>query len=163
MDQQQFLEVLTQSWRAFDEAIAGLDDAALTEPGVVGDWSIKDLLGHMAAWEQQAIAHIEQWLGDERITSIVGPAVDQFNAAEVERRRKWSLAEAREEHAATRQRLLVALNSLPKVAWTSVVQLDSGRRTLGEIVAGDLSGDGPADHAAEHARHVVAWRKARGL
>ncbi|HMQ32739.1 MAG TPA: DinB family protein [Chloroflexaceae bacterium] len=163
MDQQQFIEVVTRSWRAFDEAIAGLDDAALTEPGVVGDWSIKDLLGHTAAWEQQAIRHIEQWLRDERITRVAGLEVDRFNAAEGERRRGWPLAEAREEHAATRQRLLAAVASLPEVAWSSVVQLESGQQTLGEIIARDLGGDGPADHAAEHARHIAAWRAARGL
>lgn len=163
MDREQFLQVVTAAWHELDAAIAGLDEAALSEPGVVGQWAVKDLLGHVTSWEQQALAEIEQWQRDERITAITSEGVDSFNAAEAERRRGWTIAAIRAEHAATRERLRVAASSLPAIAWTSVVQAGGKQRTLGELVAGTLGGDGPGDHAAEHARQIRAWRAARGL
>ena len=32
-------------------AISGLDEAALDRKGVIGEWSIKNVLAHIAAWE----------------------------------------------------------------------------------------------------------------
>ena len=32
-------------------AIGGLDEAALDRKGVIGEWSIKNVLAHIAAWE----------------------------------------------------------------------------------------------------------------
>jgi len=38
-----------------------LDEAALVRPGVVGDWSLKDLIGHIAAWEHLVVDYLERW------------------------------------------------------------------------------------------------------
>src|SRR5690242_1709047 len=57
----ELLAALADAQAQFDAAIAGLDEAALVEPGVVGDWSVKDLIGHVAAWEQLVIESVAQW------------------------------------------------------------------------------------------------------
>jgi len=37
------------------DAIAGLTDEQLTTPGVTGHWSVRDLMAHVAAWEEEAL------------------------------------------------------------------------------------------------------------
>ncbi len=34
-------------------------------------------------------------------------------------------------------------------------------RTWRELAGGDLTGDGPGTHAAEHAQHIQGWRAQR--
>jgi hypothetical protein len=38
--------------RLLAQTFTGLSAAALSTPGVVGEWSVKDLLAHLTAWEQ---------------------------------------------------------------------------------------------------------------
>ena len=38
--------------QALENLIAGLSAEQLIQPGVVGRWSVKDVLAHLAAWEQ---------------------------------------------------------------------------------------------------------------
>jgi hypothetical protein len=38
--------------------VRGVPDAKLVEPGVVDDWSVKDVLSHVTTWEQEALRHL---------------------------------------------------------------------------------------------------------
>jgi hypothetical protein len=44
----------------FITALSGLDEATLLIPGVVGVWSIKDILAHIAAHQQRMLRWLEQ-------------------------------------------------------------------------------------------------------
>jgi len=41
---------LDSEWQALREAVESLSEHELEAPGVVEEWSVKDLLGHMAFW-----------------------------------------------------------------------------------------------------------------
>ena len=43
MNRQQLLQKLDKAWIEFRESYAGLSDAQLTKPGVMDDWSVKDI------------------------------------------------------------------------------------------------------------------------
>lgn len=159
MNRRQFLEVVEESWRELDAAVAGLDEAILAEPGVVGAWSIADLLGHVTAWELLALQHMAQHARGEPLTFVSGPAVDDFNAAEAARRSGWALARVLAEQADTRERPRAAVEALSEEEWTAPA--GAAGEALGAVVAGDLGGDVPGDHAAEHARAIRTWRAAR--
>ncbi len=158
MNRQELLAVVEDSWRQVDAAIDGLDEAAMVEPGVVETWSIKDLLGHIAAWEQMALRHVEQWRRGET-PGIGASSVDDYNASEAARRRDWPLPKVREEAAETRQRLRTMLESITDDEWATVVGEGERRGPLGDWVGGALGGPtGPGSHATEHAQHIRDWR-----
>ncbi len=48
----QLLQRITASWQALEEAISGLDEAALKRPDPESGWSISDHIVHLAAWER---------------------------------------------------------------------------------------------------------------
>jgi hypothetical protein len=52
------LNSVETAWVSFEEAYAGLPDALLIEPGVGGDWSVKDILAHVTTWEEEALTHL---------------------------------------------------------------------------------------------------------
>ncbi|HEV7126446.1 MAG TPA: maleylpyruvate isomerase N-terminal domain-containing protein, partial [Ktedonobacterales bacterium] len=55
---ERLLRQLDTAWGAFQASYAGLPDAQLLEPGVMGDWSVKDILAHVTTWEQEALKHL---------------------------------------------------------------------------------------------------------
>ncbi|MDB5074675.1 MAG: hypothetical protein JWO42_854 [Chloroflexi bacterium] len=161
MDRNTLMTAVEESWRRFDTAIAGLDEAALTVPGVVGEWSIKDLVGHVASWEQRAVQHVERWRRGEP-PEVGAVSTDEYNAREAERRHGWTLAKVMDDAADTRLSLRAALTSITDAEWATVITIEERVRTRGEWIGGALGGDeGPGTHAAEHAMEIRAWRDAR--
>jgi hypothetical protein len=57
-DKQQILGALTAELNRWEELLAGLDEAQLIHPRSSG-LSIKDVLGHLHAWQQLTIARLE--------------------------------------------------------------------------------------------------------
>ena len=43
MTKDDVITVVEASWRRLDSSVEGLGEAALLEPGVVGEWSLKDI------------------------------------------------------------------------------------------------------------------------
>lgn len=161
MNQHDLLAVAEEGWTRLDDAVAGLDDAAWMEPGVLEQWSVKDLVGHVTAWDDMALSHIEELRHGEEPDGSGGTGVDAFNAAQAERRRDWTPAQVRAEAARTRQNLRAALLSLSDTEWATPVGAGEDRRPLGDRLGGALNGPaGPGTHAAEHAAHIGAWRAA---
>lgn len=40
---------------AFQDSYVGLSAPEMMEPGVTGDWSMRDILAHVATWEEEAL------------------------------------------------------------------------------------------------------------
>src|SRR6266704_2872134 len=57
MDKQQLLKQLEKAWAAIKESYAGLSDSQLTESGVMGNWSVKDILAHADVLRQLDETH----------------------------------------------------------------------------------------------------------
>jgi hypothetical protein len=159
MNVEDFRAVLEASWHQFDEAIAGLDEVAMAERGVVEDWSAKDLLGHVTAWERRAVGILERFGAGEQVGDGTPGGADVFNAAESARRSGRPLAEIEQEFAGTRAQLRTLLAAISEEQWRTPV----GGDELGAWVGGTLGGPlGPGTHAAEHAHHILVWRVRRG-
>ena len=68
---------------AFKESYAGLSDSQLTESGVTGTWSVKDLIAHVTWWEEEALKHLPLIIkgGTPPRYSTKYGGIDAFNAA----------------------------------------------------------------------------------
>ncbi len=108
------LHRLDTAWTAFQESYAGVPDAQLLEPGVTGDWSVKDVLAHVTIWEEEALTHLPLIIAGgrpPRYTTYGG--IDAFNARMIEQKRGLSLAEVRRNLADTHRRLVEFIQSAP--------------------------------------------------
>ena len=67
----EFLEEEREAWRPF-EALAGLDDAQLDEPiDAAHDWSGRDLIAHIVAWQSNALdVARELAVGEQSATKV---------------------------------------------------------------------------------------------
>ena len=136
------------SRRNLQDALAGIPGSRMTEPDASGEWSVKDLLGHIAFWDEQAVLLAERRAAGEEAQELDRRVVNEPEAAA---RAGGSLARVRDEferaHAAVRRDLELAARLDPPT-------------TLG--VCGCFQG-GTHEHDDERAAEIRAWRPRVGL
>jgi hypothetical protein len=128
--------------------IDGLDEAALDRKGIVGDWSIKNVLAHIAAWEAWVVEALPA-----RMTTGTTPQdfrqraedEDRFNAEEVAEREELTPDEQLMELERTRAELLAYLRGLDAAALARMHPWDTWTGTLPEYLLEALR-----NHEAEH-------------
>lgn len=69
------------AWHELHDAAAGLSPASWAAPGVVGEWSAKDLVAHVGCWAAEAARQLECIRAG---APSRGPDVEAFNAASYE-------------------------------------------------------------------------------
>jgi len=116
VDRGQLLGRLDKAWRDFQEAYAGLTETQLVEPGVSGDWSVRDILAHVTSWEQEALKHLPTLLegGKPPRYSVTHGGIHAFNRTMTEQKSRLTLAEVRKELGETHQRLITLIESVPQ-------------------------------------------------
>jgi len=157
VDRAELLRRLERERRRFQAAIAPCTPAQLETPGVVGAWSIKDVVAHLIAHEQFALRELEyalrgeRYMPDERET-------DAMNERAVDERRRQSAAEVLRAWDASVRQVDAAIRALPDAAFDpagAVVQL------LEDTIDGAF-GNNTYEHYAEHLPAVEVWLRQKG-
>jgi hypothetical protein len=151
------LEELSRTRAALLDAIAGLDEQALERKGVVSDWSIKNVLAHIAAWE----ARVVQALPARLATGTTPPDMqarqvdeDASKAVEVAEREELTPSEQLMELERTREALLTYLRGLDAATWERRNPWGTWQGTLAEYLRMALT-----EHEQEH---IAALRQVSG-
>jgi hypothetical protein len=107
----ELLERDDRGWSAFRELIDGLTPQQTEESGYNGDWSVKDLVAHMASWFAEAAMMLEQMrmgtYSRERLD------VDGLNQQWFETWRDKDMSIVKTELMAARARMLEEWDRLP--------------------------------------------------
>lgn len=121
MKKTQLIEKLDQAWMDLAESFNGLSTEQLQQPGVVEDWSVKDILAHVTWWEEEALKHLPFILQGGRPPrySVLYGGIDAFNAQMTEKKRALSLAEVLTELVETHSRLVEYVHSIPEEQFAS--------------------------------------------
>ena len=70
MTKDEIVKALEDTRKEFLAAIEGLSDQQLQEPGVNGDWSVKDLLYHISLWEAELVTLLWQATAGQTPTTV---------------------------------------------------------------------------------------------
>jgi len=137
----------------FNDSYAGLSDVESMEAGVTGAWSVRDVLAHVATWEEEALKHLPLILkgGTPPRYSVRYGGLDAFNARTMEEKRSLSLSEVREQSAATHRRLVELIQSTPEHQLIGETRF---RRRLRLDTYG---------HYPLHAAAIRRWRQRQGV
>ena len=147
MDRKQLLQRLDGPWQAFCHSYHDLDESSLSSPEIDG-WSVKDLIGHVASWEEETLKALPVILEGRRPPRYGG--IDRFNAGQIERRRGWNLDEVVRELADNHSRLLQYLEAAPESAFAMETRFRHRLRL------------DTYSHYPEHTEAILAWRRGRG-
>src|SRR5438270_705946 len=86
MNKAQLFDEMNSAYTALETVLAPLDQQQMTIPGVTGDWSIKDILAHLAVWQNYLVIRLQAATRNEvpAIQGILsdeeGSAIDRLNA-----------------------------------------------------------------------------------
>jgi hypothetical protein len=149
MTKQQLLDRLENAWADLQASFAGLSEAQMTQPGVTGDWSVKDILAHVTTWEEEALRMLPLILDGQtppRYADLYG-GLNAFNAQMSAQKRDLPLAEVLAQLDATHHRLIEVVQRAPDDQITRETRF---RRRLRLDTY---------SHYPEHARAIRAWRE----
>jgi hypothetical protein len=153
VNRQQLLNRLDTAWVEFQSSYAGLPNSRLAEPGVAGDWSVKDVIAHVTWWEEEALRHLPLIIAGDRPPrySVSYGGIDAFNALMAERQRGLSLADVLAQQSDTHQRLIAFIEGVPEDQITRETRF---RRRLRLDTY---------SHYPIHTRAIREWRQRRAL
>jgi hypothetical protein len=148
------------------DLIEQLPRRALTTPGLGGgEWSPKDLLGHLASWEEFALDALAAWdAGEPAPLDDLWRTVStsRINRQNVERKAPWSTAKVRRESERTFSELLGAIEAMSDARWRGLVT-PRGRKPLVVRLGGILGGPrGLFRHDESHHPSLVGFLEAHG-
>lgn len=142
---------------AFLALLANVDPGSMTTPGLVGEWSAREVVAHLGYWAGHAtevIHEVETGRADE--AGVGEPSVDEVNATVARVAQATPLATVLKREAASVEALIERLTTMDAALLSSVLP---GGATLEEAVREDSS-----VHYREHAEEVrrVLQEPARG-
>ncbi len=147
---QDLLAELAAEHDAFVDALEAVDVELVTAPGVVEDWSVRDLVVHVAFWAEHATDALRlatEGRGDEFAYDT--SQTDAMNARLLEESRQTEPDAAVDREERAYASLVSALTALDPA-------LLDVRLGNGDTVAEVIGYDGPA-HYREHTAHLRGW------
>src|SRR5215212_923289 len=139
------LERIEEAWRQLFAALDDIPEDQMSDPGVIGDWSLKDLFGHLAFWDEHAVAEIDRALaGLPRADN----AWQEMNEVDHAARRDHTLPEQR---SAMHQAHAALVERLESVAGIEAEHID-------EAIRPDTY-----EHYLDHITDIQTWRQRAGV
>jgi hypothetical protein len=156
MTKARLLEILRAKRAAWDALLARVPAARMTEPGVAGEWSVKDIIAHLT--------HYTRWLGDRMHEQLRGESYNPnaMDAMHWEERNPLVFAQNRDrplaailaEDKAAFQRLLAAVEAHSEAFLVEPQHFEGapGPVRVWQMLRGDVY-----DHYGEHIPSIEHW------
>ncbi len=158
--------LLEEGHKALQALFARLSTQEMTHPATMGTgtWSAKDLLGHIAFWEELAAETVAAWRAGRRPPTEgaldgAWKGADAANARNQARTTAQSLEEVRHRADAAHRAVIEAIRGLSEEEWRAPPFYPGARAAmLGDLLGRVLEGPpGPFQHASAHLGDLGAY------
>lgn len=147
MKKTELQERVRESHQGLVTALEGLSEDEATRVGLNQNWSVRDALSHIAAWEIEAARIINEIKnGTWKPQRLNKETIDEFNRQAVESRRERSMPQVREEFDAAHSEMERLIETLPE-------EVDESTPTYKFIENVTFK------HFASHAAQIEEWKK----
>jgi hypothetical protein len=149
------LERIHAEHASLEALLAQLDEDQMTQPAVVGGWSIKDILAHITAWEKCML----QWMAETRQGLIPRlPAskhdLHRWNVRFYQQNQARSLADVLAEFYRSYQEVLHWIAETPEEELVKEIHGAWPKGPLWQGIADNTWG-----HYKEHAASIRKWMR----
>ena len=144
---QDSLNAIDEAWDELQRALTGVPPEHIDDSGVAGDWSVKDIVGHVTTWERELIARLEGYMatGDEEPLKYSSyESIDEFNEISVQENKARPVHELTDDLEATHVHLVALLGRTPEEAFKTA---DLEKRVREDSFK----------HYREHAETILKW------
>ncbi|MBZ0310779.1 MAG: DinB family protein [Anaerolineae bacterium] len=151
-DKSQLFAHLDQTRAETESVFASIDSNTLIYAD--GEWTLKDIIGHLSAWEQAAVtclqAHAEG--GEARLP--VQMSDDEYNHLNVARRKNFSIEKILLEWQETREWLKQVIEEMPDDQFMSEMTYPEGERGSATQLVEEM-----IEHELEHRQDIIGVLK----
>lgn len=160
MNKTELLEGLEDGHQEMIEMLEDLPDETMLEPGVVGDWSIKDTLAHLTYWEGQIVTLLfqaQQGVTKPGTAHFGKETVDEVNQRWAEMTKQRSLDQVWQDWISVRKQTIRRVSELSEQDLSNPQRYRWQRNMpLWEWVFNDSIG-----HEEEHGDAIREWLEKR--
>jgi hypothetical protein len=160
MNKNELISQIKNERQQLDETLSNVTSDAMTVPGVSGDWSVKDILAHLAVWYSRAVTALFQ---AERGTRLQRPQSSMpdwsdVNARDYESQKDRPLDRILADYHGSHAQLIKRLE-----AWKDEAVLFDKRRfpELEGYSLADYVWSDSGEHDAEHRAQIEPWLQKR--
>ena len=155
LTRQELIEAIQREWDHLQSTLDGLSEEQLLISGVAGDWTIKDVLAHIAVWQSRLITSmfkIEKGFKPDTVDSDA--EVDRLNQQWYLEQKDRSLEQIWDDFDSSYHQLLKRVETWPEKALFDPKRYPWMKgRPFVSYIAGDSY-----EHYAGHAADIQAWR-----
>lgn len=114
----QLLSDLQNEQAAWEALLSSIGNERMTEPGVAGEWSIKDIIAHLTGWRRRTVGRFQAALQHQPEPTPFWPSHlqddDEINAWLAESNRDRSLSAILQDDRDVFQQLVSILSEFPE-------------------------------------------------
>lgn len=157
------IAALNENHAVLTGLLNSLSDEDLHRPKTIGDgnWSAKNLMGHIAFWEELALEALADRRAGRRpaVEAIFEQGVDAANAEDQARWADRSPDDVRTRAKTSHETLVKALSGLSDDEWKAKAPYPTKRRETLAVLLGSILGapKRPFDHALAHLPDLEAY------
>ena len=150
----ELLETVRSEYTHLSNLLTQFNQNQMVQPGVEETWSIKDIVGHITAWEQRLIHWVQEALaGDTPQVATSWDQVHQWNEESYQEKREMPLAHILADFHASHQEALTLISSIPEADLINPHRFPWLKgRPLWQMVSGDTR-----EHYKEHREAITQW------
>lgn len=160
MKKQEVLDQIREAREEMQQALNGLANDMMLRPGVVGMWSVKDVLAHLSIWQSELITALSQLDQPQHAPHIVEiEDIDEFNAEQYRANVRRPLDIILEDFEGVHKHLIKTVEELDEKTLND-------NRTFSWMEGEPLwylIAENGYWHEQEHAEEIRQWRKEQGL
>ncbi|MFW9968011.1 MAG: DinB family protein [Candidatus Thorarchaeota archaeon] len=139
--------------RKLKQTLAKLTESQIVNDIIMGDWSVKDVIAHISAWNLEITRSIDEVL-QKKAPWYLTKGETAFNMAEVEKRHDWSLQEVLDEWENSFDSLTHRIEEITAEEWnidTGLIWADGSAVTMESLFGYRYRGEG---HEGGHALQI---------
>ncbi len=118
MNKSELIQHLEEENTKYEALLAQIDPAWFDQPGVAGNWSVKDVVAHLAAWRKRTVARLQAAARGASEPPPFWPADlhtdDEINDWMYKANKDRSVQDVLDDSRRVFQQFLAAINALPE-------------------------------------------------
>ena len=157
MNKQELIAYLSDERAKLEAVLARVKPEQMMQAGVCGDWSVKDIVAHLAVWTSREVTVLFQAERGQKISyGVPDDSVNDWanvNAKDYEQQKDRPLERILEDFRGAHKQLLKRLNT-----WQDETALFQANNFAGSksSLADKMIG-GVGEHDTEHREQIEAW------
>src|SRR6059058_4848673 len=151
------VQMLENSHAKVLETVDDLSEPRWDVPGVCGEWSVKDIIAHLASYERVAIDVLKTFQGEEPTPYILRyfADYDEFNKAQMEAREYVTAQQVMNEYHEAQVQATSLLEQIPAdiVQQVGTMPWYHKERCMADFIGGLY------EHTCQHCQQIIQFRQ----